>query len=279
MQIIKSSGKKVDFDAQKVKTSILRTGASVKVADSIVTDLQKRLHSGMTTAQIYRIVFDELKKQQKCLACRYDLRSALLRLGPAGYKFEKYVASILCAYGYDAHAPQEEYEGACVAHEIDVVAQKDRRMIFIEAKFRNSFYDVVNLKDVLATWARFLDLVDGSAVGKCPHFDEVWIITNARFTDIALEYGVCKGIHMIGWNVPKERTFAQMVDHIGLYPVTVLDEITQIELEHLSNNNLLLCRDVANIEADDLAHKIDISDARALEIIKMCSDVIEIQPG
>ncbi|MBU4315333.1 restriction endonuclease [Patescibacteria group bacterium] len=279
MQIIKSSGKRVEFDPEKVRTSVLRTGASSEVADSIVADLQKRLHNGMTTAQIYKIVFEDLKKQQKCLACRYDLRSALLRLGPAGYKFEKYVASILCAYGYDAHAPQEDYEGACVPHEIDVVAQKDRRMIFIEAKFRNNFYDVVNLKDVLATWARFLDLVDGSAVGKCPHFDEVWIVTNARFTDVALEYGVCKGIHMIGWNVPKERTFAQMVDHIGLYPVTVLDEIKQSELEQLSNHDLLLCRDVAKKEPDELAQKLDVSETRALEIIKMCSEVIEIEPG
>jgi Holliday junction resolvase len=277
MQIVKSSGQRVEFDERKLKSSILHTGASLEIAESIIVDLRKRLHSGMSTSQIYKIVFDELRKRQKCLACRYDLRSALLRLGPAGYKFEKYVASILNAYGYEAYAPQEEYEGACVSHEVDVIAQKDKRMIFIEAKFRNDFRDVVNLKDVLATWARFIDLVDGSVVGKCPHFDEVWIVTNALFTDSALEYGVCKGIHMIGWNVPKERTFAQMVDHIGLYPVTVLNEISSTELEKLSFNNLLLCRDVSRIESEELSKKIDVSEQRALEIIQMCNDVIEIR--
>lgn len=279
MQIIKSSGERVEFDPEKIKSSIMRTGASKQTADAVVDKVEKHLHNGMTTAQIYKLVFDELKKNQKCLACRYDLRAGLLRLGPAGYQFERYVAAILNAYGYDAHAPQEDYEGACVPHEIDVVAQKDRRMIFIEAKFRNNFRDVVNLKDVLATWARFLDLVDGSAVGKCPHFDEAWIVTNARFTNRASEYGICKGIHMIGWNVPKERTFAQMVDNIGLYPVTVLDEITRPEIEKLSNNNLLLCRDLIEIEPDELSRKMDVSEQRAMNVIKMCHEVVEIAPG
>lgn len=279
MKIIKSSGERVEFDPEKIKSSIMRTGASEQTAKSVVDQVQKRLHNGMTTAQIYKIVLEELKKDKKCLACRYDLRAGLLRLGPAGYQFERYVAAILNAYGYDAHAPQEDYEGACVPHEVDVVAQKDRRTIFIEAKFRNNFRDVVNLKDVLATWARFLDLVDGSAVGKCPHFDEVWIVTNARFTDRASEYGICKGIHMIGWNVPKERTFAQMVDNIGLYPVTVLDEITRPEIEKLSNNNLLLCRDLIEIEPDELSHKMDVSEQRAMNVIKMCQEVVEIAPG
>lgn len=279
MKIIKSSGERVEFDPEKIKSSIMRTGASEQTAKSVVDQVQKRLHNGMTTAQIYKIVLEELKKDKKCLACRYDLRAGLLRLGPAGYQFERYVAAILNVYGYDAHAPQEDYEGACVPHEVDVVAQKDRRTIFIEAKFRNNFRDVVNLKDVLATWARFLDLVDGSAVGKCPHFDEVWIVTNARFTDRASEYGICKGIHMIGWNVPKERTFAQMVDNIGLYPVTVLDEITRPEIEKLSNNNLLLCRDLIEIEPDELSHKMDVSEQRAMNVIKMCQEVVEIAPG
>ncbi len=274
MFIIKSSGEKAEFDPAKVKRSMLRSGADEKTADEVLKDLEKKLHSGMTTKQVYKIVFDELKNRKACIACRYDLRNALLRLGPAGYKFEKYVASILNAYSYEAFVPEEEYEGSCVMHEVDVVAEKDHRRIFIEAKFRNRFNDSVNLKDTMATWARFLDLVDGSTVGKCPHFDEPWIVTNARFSDRARQFGICKGIHMIGWNVPKERTFAQMVDINAVYPVTVLDELTQVELDKLSHHGIMLCKEMSEMDSNELQEKLDISEHRVLELMQMCSDVI-----
>jgi len=274
MFIIKSSGDKAEFDPAKVKRSMLRGGADEKTADEILELLQKQLHDGMTTRQVYKIVFDQLKKHKACVACRYDLRNALLRLGPAGYKFEKYVASILNAYRYDAHAPEEDIEGSCVMHEVDVIAEKDNRKIFIEAKFRNQFNGNVDLKDTMATWARFLDLVDGSAVGKCPHFDEAWIVTNARFSDRARQFGICKGMHMIGWNIPKERTFAQMVDHVSLYPVTVLDDLTQAELDKLSHHGIMLCKEVTEMDSNELQDKLDISEKRVLELVKMCADVI-----
>lgn len=253
---------------------MLRSGADVKTADLVLQTLQKQLHSGMSTKQVYTIVFDELKKHKVCIACRYDLRNALLRLGPAGYKFEKYVASILSAYGYEAYVPDDELEGSCVWHEVDVIAQKDNRRIFIEAKFRNNFHDVVTLKDVMATWARFLDLVDGSAVGKCEHFDEPWIITNARFSDRARQFGICKGIHLIGWDFPKERTLASMVDHNALYPVTVLHDLTQAEIDKMAHFNIMLCKELAEIDSNELQEKLDVSEPRALELIRMCSDVI-----
>ena len=274
MFIIKSSGKKVEFDSKKVRSSMLRSGADLKTADAVLAELQKQLHSGMTTKQVYKIVYDELKRRTACTACRYNLRNALLRLGPAGYNFEKYVASILKAYSYDAHVPDQEIEGSCVMHEVDVVAEKDHRIIFIEAKFRNRFNDNVDLKDTMATWARFLDLVDGSAVGKCQHFDEAWIVTNARFSDRARQFGICKGIHMIGWNIPQERTFAKMVDNVSLYPVTVLDDLSQTELDKLSHHGIMLCKEVIEIDSNELQEKLDGSEKRAIEIIQMCSEVV-----
>lgn len=274
MFIIKSSGEKAEFDPKKVRASMMRSGADKKTADEVLTVLESQLHTGMTTKQVYKIVFNELRKRKACFACRYDLRNALLRLGPAGYKFEKYVASILTAHGYDARVPDEEFEGSCVFHEVDVVAEKDHRIVFIEAKFRNRFNDVVNLKDTMATWARFLDLVDGSAVGKCPHFDEPWIITNARFSDRARQFGICKGIHMIGWDFPQERTLASMVDHNALYPVTVLDDLTQAEIDKLSHHGIMLCKELSEMDSNEVQAKLDISEHRVLELMSMCSQVI-----
>ena len=203
MKVLKSDGRWAEFDPERVRQSVARTGADRKTVDRVLTSLQGRMKEGMSTKEIYAIVREELKKTSTCFACRYSLRDALHKFGPAGYKFEKYVASILRAHNYDAYVPDSEIQGSCVLHEVDGIAEKDGRRIFIEAKFRNNFHDFVDLKDTMATWSRFLDLVDGAAVGNCPHFDECWIVTNARFSEHARQFGVCKGIHLIGWNFPE----------------------------------------------------------------------------
>lgn len=275
MEVIKSDGSRAEFDIEKVKRSIRNTGASEDLVERVANDVAGEVTDGMTTWDLYRMVFDRLSSESACFACRYNLRSAILRLGPAGFKFEKYVAAILRAYNYEAYVPDEEFEGSCVSHEIDGIAEKDGRRMMIEAKFRNRYSDNVNLKDVMATWSRFIDLVDGAALGKTPKFDEVWIVTNAKFSDRAMQFGVCKGIHLVGWDVPKERSFAGMVDYRALYPVTVLDKLKKSELESLAEHKLLLCRDVMNVEPDELEGKLGFSSARAEELVKMCVDVVE----
>ncbi len=275
MKVLKSNGEWAEFDAKRVRKSVMRTGADGKTADAVVAALKGRMKDGMSTKEVYAIVREELKKISTCYACRYSLRDGLHKLGPAGYKFEKYVAAILRAHKYDAHVPEGELQGSCVDHEVDVIAEKDGRKIFIEAKFRNDFRDFVNLKDTMATWSRFLDLVDGAAVGKCPHFDECWIVTNARFSDRARKFGVCKGVHMIGWSFPEERSFQQMVDIVSLYPVTVLDQLKRSELESLSQHGLMLCKNVAEIDPEDLAGRLDVTTNRAMELIRMCATVVE----
>ena len=275
MKIIKSSGVEVRYDPEKVRKSIIRTGATPEMAEQVMKRVEPKVRDGMTTKELYKMVLDELKKDSLCFACRYNLREAILKMGPAGFKFEKYVAGILRAYKYDARVPDEELKGSCVKHEVDVVAEKNGRTMFIEAKFRNKFSDYVNLKDTMATWARFLDLVDGAAVGKTIHFDEAWIVTNGGFSDRAKQFGVCKGMHMIGWNFPPERSLVGMVDYMTLYPVTVLADLKQHELEGFARQRMILCREVAEKEPDEIAEQIGISEERASEIIEMCGLVVE----
>lgn len=275
MEVIKSNGDKVPFDIDKIKASVQKTGASAAMADRVAKDVLDRVKNGMSTAEVQKIVLESLRKESNCFACRYNLRAAILRFGPAGFNFEQYVASILRAYNYDAHVPEGEFEGACVRHELDVIAQKDGRSMMIEAKFRNHYKDDVNLKDTMATWARFLDLVDAAAVGRAPHFDEVWIITNAKFSDRAQQFGVCKGMHMIGWDTPEERSFAGMVDFRMLYPITVLDSVSDKELNEFAKHEILLCREVTEHEPEELQEKIGVSLERAKTLISECAEIIE----
>jgi hypothetical protein len=274
IQIIKANGEPSVFNPQKVLGSIQRTGADEATAKAVLHEIEKNLKDGMHTKEIYQMVREELKRQQPWAAARYNLRDAINRMGPAGYNFEKYVASVLDAYGYVTDTPGS-FQGACVSHETDVTAEKDGRRIFIEAKFRRDYNGTVNIKDTLATWARFLDLVDGSKIGLCPHFDEVWIVTNARFTDQSLKFGHCKNMKMVGWNHPSENSFAHMVDINALYPITIIDGLSPKEITNFAKANIMLCREISQKTQEEIHQETKIPMERVGHIMEVCEPIMK----
>ncbi len=275
MIIVKAGGERVPFKPEKIAETLRRIGAKDALVSHVVQKVTAAVKDGMTTSEVYAIVRKELHKENRCIAHRYNLRAGLLRLGPAGFKFEKYVASILQAYEYATELPEQELPGLCVMHEVDVVARTPSRTIMIEAKFRNRFDDTVNLKDTMATWARLIDLREGSKAGKkCPFFDEAWIVTNGRFSDRAHQFGVCKGIQMIGWS-QTEQSLARMVDHAALYPITVIDSLKPWELERFSEKNILLCRELRTKKPATLAQGTGIPLDRMKSIIDTCKEIVE----
>lgn len=273
MYIVKSGGQTESFDAAKLRSGLRRAGVPDPLLDRVTNAVSERVRNGTTTARIRELVRDQLKRESRAHLYRYTLREALLKLGPAGFKFEKYVGSILESYGYRVEYP-DELHGACVDHEVDIVARKDGRTIMIEAKFRNDFQYFVRLKDTLATWARYEDLRDGAKAKRCPKFDEVWIVTNGRISSRSQRFGECRGIRMLGWRYPDDRPLAAYVDHVALYPVTVLHELKPRELERLSDRGLMLCRQVADLKPKHLAKSIGVSSSRAGTIIETCRMVV-----
>lgn len=274
MLIVKSDGTKAPFDPEKIRKSLRRTGAEKTLVDHVMRAVTRRVRSGMATSDIFRIVNEELKRESHCYAHRYNLRSALLKLGPAGFRFERYVASILNAYGYETELPEELF-GACVKHEVDVVARKNNRAAMIEAKFRNDFGRFVRLKDTLATWSRFNDLRDGAKLGLCPKFDQVWIVTNGKISSRSKRFGKCKGMTMIGWKYPHAGSLAQMVDHTGLYPITIVGDLLPRELDRFAESGLSLCREIATADPEAVAAKTGLSLARTQKIVRVCREVVQ----
>ena len=276
MLIIKNNGESVEYNPQKIQRTLRRTGATPDVIKAVLADVEKRIRAGMTPRELSRLVRDELRQESTSLAHRYNLKSALLKLGPAGFKFEKYVAEILNAYGYATEMP-EELQGLCVRHEVDVVARKSGRTVMIEAKFRNDFSHFVRLKDTMATWTRFNDLNDGAAKKLCPHFDQVWIVTNGQISSRSKRFGECKQMQLIGWNYPRTNSLANLVDHAYLYPVTVIDALSRTEIESLAAHNYLLCRDLANKDPERVAWETGMSKIRAGRIVQLCREIIAPQ--
>ncbi len=269
MYIVKSDGKSELFSPEKLRAGLKRAGVPQALIDRVTHTVTERVRNGFTTKRIASLVREQLKRESLASLHRYTLHDGLLKLGPAGFNFEKYVGSILEAYGYRIEYPPELH-GACVDHEVDIIARKDGRTVMIEAKFRNDFQRFVRLKDTLATWSRFQDLRDGAAAGRCPKFDEVWIVTNGRISSRSEKFGACKGIRLLGWNYPKEASFASYVDHAALYPVTVLHDLSPKELERLSGRGLMLCRQLAGMTQKRLARSAKISVGRAGALVKSC---------
>jgi Holliday junction resolvase-like predicted endonuclease len=273
MEVVKSNGKRVRFNPDKILRTLKRAGAKPELARGVLKAVTRQMRDGMTTREMHRMVRRELRRASKPLAQRYNLRDALLKLGPAGFKFEKYVASVLQAYQFETEIPEDEVAGLCVRHEIDVIARKEGRTVMIEAKFRNRFGDTVSLKDVMATWSSFLDLADGAKAGKTLKFDELWVVTNGRFSERALQFGVCRGIHLVGWG-SEEHSLPRLVDHATLYPITIVDDLHSWELETLAAHNILLCREIAERDAASLSKRLKLPEDRVGKIVNSCRAVV-----
>lgn len=270
--IIKASGAAVLFDVGRIRSSVLRAGATPAQAEEVVHEVGKAAHAGMATRDVAVLVKDALTRRNIGAAWRYGLRAALLRLGPAGFQFEKYVAALWAAQGYATELP-EEFEGGCVRHEVDVVARKGGRAFALEVKFRNRAGDIVNLKDVMAAYARYVDLLDGAALRRCPHFDEFWIVTNGGFSERGERFGRCKGLRLIGWNYPEGRGLARIIDHLGFYPLTIVPDLTKREFEAFTQADSVLCKDLLGSEAVELAHRTGLPQSRVEELIDIAAQL------
>lgn len=81
MKIVKHSGDIVDYNPEKLKTSLLKSGANSTLVASILKGIEKEVYEGMTTKQIYKLAFRNLKKASNSHAARYNLRKAIQLLG------------------------------------------------------------------------------------------------------------------------------------------------------------------------------------------------------
>lgn len=266
MYIIKSTGERQEFDGAKIRRTCLRAKASPELTEKIVKEITAEAREGMRTADLYRRVMELLAKSAPGAALRYDLRNAIFRLGPAGFEFEKYIARVLQAYGFKTELPPI-LQGACTTHEVDISAAKDGRKMMMECKLRQSQEIFISIKDTMSTWARFLDLVDGANIGTCPHFDEVWLITNSRFSHDSIQYGHCKNMVMLSWDHPKERPLPAWIEQKGLYPVTVLKSLPPPAFPRLAAENIILLKDFLDLDVIEVSKKTGLSASQIDKLI------------
>jgi hypothetical protein len=243
--ITKADGSQELFEEEKLVESLRNAGGDQALIDKIILHIEKEIHEGIPTSEIYRHAVHLLRKYSLPVAVKYSLRRALSELGPDGFSFEKYIARIFDSWGFETLTDQTVF-GGCVAHEVDVVAWTKDKLVMVEAKFHNEFVLKSDLKVVLYIKARFDDLKENTYGygGIQRTLSEGWLVTNTKFTDQAIKYGECKGVKMVGWNYPKRGNLQDIIEELRLHPFTCLTTISNVQKKMLLAKGIVLCRDI-----------------------------------
>ena len=242
--ITKASGKMEPFDYRKLEKSLKKSGASLPLAQKISTKVEQEIHEGASTGLIYQRAHRLLSETERHSAARYSLRRALLGMGPTGFPFEKFVAQIFKAKGFNVLNDQM-VKGNCSEHEIDVVAWNEKKLLMAELKFHNQIGEKSDLKVALYVKARFDDLsAQYFDYGRRRQLDEGWLITNTKFSSNAIRYGLCAKVAMIGWSYPAKGNLQDLIEDAHLHPITCLTSLTITEKQNLLQNGVVLCQEV-----------------------------------
>lgn len=286
IQIVKASGEKDIYDRKKLMRSLVRSGASESTAAEVASEVERDLREGISTRKIYRKAFRVLRRQSVRASSQYKLKQAVMQLGPSGYPFEHFVAEIFKASGYDVKVSQL-MDGQCVKHEVDVVGYKGNRIVLAECKFRNQPGSKTDVKVALYVHSRFNDLkaaIDKSnglflqRLGFRPHSDEPLeyegcIVTNAKFTEDAIQYAKCSGITLIGWDYPSNLNLLELIGRTGLLPITLLESISRNDMNMLTEQGIVVCRELA--EKIEIIEKLGIDKSKKRRLIQELEAILE----
>lgn len=250
-KVIKWDGSTEWFQTEKLTNSLRRAGASEDIIQRIVSHVEKELVDGMKTSEIYQHAFDLLKKNTPVVAARYDLKKAVMRLGPSGYPFEKFVGNIWKQLGYKVQTGTM-VPGRCIEHEVDVVAENDKEILMMECKYHNYPSTQSDIKTALYVHARMEDL-EAYWRKKHRHTEKQfkgYLVTNTKFSKTALQYAKCVGLNILSWSYPEGHGLAWIIDQVGLHPVTCLTTLTEGNVKTLLDQGHVLCRDaVSNLKS------------------------------
>jgi len=242
VNVLKASGEKEPFSEEKVRQSLTRAGLSSAYQDKIIDHLEKYLYEGITTKEIYAFIRRLLRKLAPPVAARYDLKKAIMDLGPTGYPFELFMAGVLRQAGFRVGG-STVVAGHCIDHEVDFLAEKDGERFVGECKFHHYRGVKTDVKTALYVYARFLDIKEA----KIGFFHQrpptaAFLVTNTKLTSKAKTYGHCVGMKMMSWDYPASQSLRNLVEREGLHPITCLLSLNSEEKRALLNEGFVFCR-------------------------------------
>lgn len=184
---------------------------------------------------------------------KYQLKDAIMRLGPAGFIFEIYVGQILKHSNFKIKNIGAKIRGKCAVHEIDVIAISKNKKFMIECKYHSSRGIFTGLKESLYTHARFLDLM--------PKFENEILICNTKVSFQAKKYAKCVDQQILSWRYPPDNSLEKIIEKNRLYPITILN-LNAKEIEIFSKNHIMLAKDLLDYTDFELAKITGIKSQR-----------------
>jgi len=266
MQVIKSTGALELFDHKKIYNTVRAAGASKKLASSAVKEVKSKFKKNSPSEEILKFLVDYLK-QEPGVSQRYNLKRAIMALGPTGFPFEKFFARVLEYYEYKTTV-DNKLNGKRIIQEVDIVATDTVKDIkwMVECKYHNEFGIITKLHPALYTYARFLDL-------KRYKFDFPWLVTNTRCSKDAIEYSKGVNLKITSWNYPIKESLQVLVEKKQTYPITILTSVTNEEINKFYDANLVVAKDLLVEDLRELSRRVKIDEKRLGKIIEEVKDV------
>lgn len=276
MKVKKYSGELVEFDIDRLKGSLSKSGAAPDVVNEVWESMKPLLYEGITTRALYKLAFRLLKKEADSFAARYSLKKALRDLGPAGYYFEEWIAKLFEYAQYQTITGQL-LVGHSVSHEVDVVAQNEKEMLLIECKFRNTVDAKISVTTPMYFLSRIKDLegLDFSFFDEKRRFTAGWLATNAYMTTDSIQFANHYGVQLLAWNYPPESSIKRRVDHAGLYPVTCLTTLVKAEKDKLLKQGCVLVKDV--LDDPSYLQSLNLALRKERRIIQEATELVNHQ--
>ncbi len=226
IKVVKASGEIEDFNEEKVIRSLKYAHIPDDVAREALEYVKSKLTENITTHLIYAYLHGFLRHRGNLnYSFNYDLKRAIMRLGPTGYPFEKFMAKILTAKGFSTQVGVV-LSGKCVTHEIDIDATNQDEHYFVECKFHNLSGVKTDIQVALYTQARFEDVKASPDLAKHHENHRSWLITNTAISTEVIDYAKCVAMRVVSWGYPAQGNLRDLIMETHLHPITVLQGLS-----------------------------------------------------
>lgn len=238
VNILKASKNIEPYDEKKVLHSIKRAGIPERIQNDVLNHVNSKIYDNIPSSEVYGHIVEFLGTSEYPYSkSRYSLKQAIMDLGPTGYPFEDFMSEILDSHGYSTET-RLNLMGKCISHEVDIIAKKDGKTTLIEAKFHNSVGTRTDVHVPMYTKSRFDDIKEKYSL------NEAWIVTNTKATMDAIAYAECVGMKIISWSYPEKGSLRELIESIGLHPITILSTLLPQHKINLLKRHIVRCKDI-----------------------------------
>ncbi|MEM5815183.1 MAG: ATP cone domain-containing protein [Candidatus Aenigmatarchaeota archaeon] len=262
--VTKANGTKESFDKNKIINTCLKLKLNYQQAQEVVKKIEKKVYDGISTKKILKMIFRYAKLYRPSIGYQVDLKESISLLRPKP-DFEKFIGIVFSVLGYKTET-NLILKGACVEHEIDVVAKKNEETIIVEVKHHVNPHKYTGLDVFLEVNSTLEDLKEGFKIGNHPYnFSKALVICNTKISEHAKKYSLCKKIEAIAWKYPENFGLEKIIEENKIYPITFLKEISSFELQKLGDCGIVTIKQLLD-DARKISSKTKISLKRIEEL-------------